>query len=294
MIRFFIFASVVCCSLSVCAAQEVGKLLPWLQLSDRVKMGMSVESLHEIYPFLQESMDGQDVVEGDLFFDKDRKIHKSEDIAFGIRENALTKFYWSSKERITAEAVNEIRGLLQKNFGIPKVGYKARLTRNGIAKITTEVYEGNSGGDVVVSLSSALRVTELAVIDLNAEGVSEKELYFSYEDQKKKLQSELVRLTGKEPEEEKPSECADVLASLNAEPSSDKNAMPRPHRNELHGNDPNDLRQQEIAHSSNEKNQSQEKITEPKKSTLPWIIAGILLMGIFLLLFKVIKGKSTS
>lgn len=294
MIRFFILPLVACCYLSVCTAQEIGKLLPWLQLSDRIKMGMSAESLHEIYPFLQEPMGGQDAVEGDLFFDKDRKIHKSEDIAFGIRGNSLTKFYWSSKERITAEAVNEIRSLLQKNFGSPKVGCTARLTRNGIAKITTEIYKESSRGNIVVSLSSALQVTELAVIDLKAEGVDEKELYFSYENQKLKLQSELARLTGKEPVEEKLSTYADILAYLNANPSSDKNAMPRPHRNEQHGNDLDDLRQQGITHSSTQENQSQEDATEPKKPSLPWIISGIVLLGILVLLFKTFKGKSTS
>lgn len=291
MIRYFLLISVVCCSLSVCAAQEIGKLLPWLQLSDHIKMGMSAESLHEIYPFLQDSVGGQDIVEGDLFFDQDRKIHQSEDVAFGIRGDLLTKFYWSSKERISPEAVNEIRVILQKNFGTPKVGYKARLTRNGIAKITTEVYEGGSGGDIVVSLSSALQATELAVIDLDAEGVSEKELYFSYEDQKKELQSELARLTGKAPEEEEPSECADVLASLISESSDDQNTRPRRHNNDLRENNPDDLRKQQTIHRPDQKGYSQENAGK-KKSNLPWVIAGVLLVGILALLFKTFKGKS--
>lgn len=38
----------------------------------------------------------------------------------------------------------------------------------------------------------------------------------------------------------------------------------------------------------------QEEATPEKKSSLPWIIAGVLLVGILALLFKVIKGKSTS
>lgn len=40
--------------------------------------------------------------------------------------------------------------------------------------------------------------------------------------------------------------------------------------------------------------ESQEKITEPKTSSLPWIIAGVLLVGILALLSKIFKGKSTS
>jgi len=38
----------------------------------------------------------------------------------------------------------------------------------------------------------------------------------------------------------------------------------------------------------------QKKSKSEKKSSLPWIVAGVLLVGILLLLFKVFKGKSTS
>ena len=39
---------------------------------------------------------------------------------------------------------------------------------------------------------------------------------------------------------------------------------------------------------------AEEKTPEPeKKSSLPWIIAGVLLVGILALLLKAFKGKST-
>ena len=45
---------------------------------------------------------------------------------------------------------------------------------------------------------------------------------------------------------------------------------------------------------SSEETLQKEAVLEKKPSNLPWIIAGLLLVGIFVLLFKVFKGKSAS
>ena len=54
-----------------------------------------------------------------------------------------------------------------------------------------------------------------------------------------------------------------------------------------------DRENQEGILRTNQKNQG-EVADEKKSSSFPWIIAGVLLLGVFVLLFKVFKGKSTS
>lgn len=73
-----------------------------------------------------------------------------------------------------------------------------------------------------------------------------------------------------------------------------KNEQGKERENRLRGNNPDNLRKQELSSRSDEKSQRQEVIAEPKKFNLPWIIAGVLLVGILVLLFKMFRGKSTS
>lgn len=187
---------------------------------------MREDVLRAIYPSLKpmsgiNAHGGAKTPSSEMYLDTERKILGSEDVAFGVKDGRLTKFYWSSSKRVSAPTIDEIRRSLKTNLGKSKVGYKARLTKDRIAKITTEVYSLESNKNLVVTLSSALGVTELEVINLTAENVSAEELYFSYERQKQRLQAELSSLTGKSPEEEPSSIIADVLAALiEIDPSS--------------------------------------------------------------------------
>ena len=67
-----------------------------------------------------------------------------------------------------------------------------------------------------------------------------------------------------------------------------------PKRRPRRANNRDNPQKLESSSRKNEKTQSEEEIVGPKKSSLPWIIAGVLLVGILLLLFKTFKGKSTS
>lgn len=65
-------------------------------------------------------------------------------------------------------------------------------------------------------------------------------------------------------------------------------------KNDLREINLDDRRNREPSSSSNEKSQNQREIADSKKSNLPSVIAGVLLVGILALLLKVFKGKSTS
>ena len=73
-----------------------------------------------------------------------------------------------------------------------------------------------------------------------------------------------------------------------------KNEQGKERENRLRGNNPDNLGKREISSRSDEKSQRQEEIAELKKSSLPWIIAGVLLVGILFLVLKTFKSKSTS
>ena len=68
----------------------------------------------------------------------------------------------------------------------------------------------------------------------------------------------------------------------------------RESRDSIRESDLDNRRNRELSSRSNGKSQNQGEIVESKKSSLPWIIAGVLIIGILLLLLNTFKGKPTS
>ena len=208
-----------------CRAQELNLLLPWIKLDKRVQIGMREDALKAVYPQLK-PMNGMNSStasapgKAEMYLDSERQILGSEDIAFGVRNGVVTKFYWSSGQRTAASFLQEARQGLRGSLGDPKVGYKARLTRERIAKVTTEVYSPGALKGIVITLSSALGTTEIEVINMAAEGVTAEEMYFSYDQQKQQLQKQLAGITGKSVGEEPASATNDDLATLDAAPTN--------------------------------------------------------------------------
>ncbi len=291
-----------CSFLTAARSQEIKRLVPWSNAPMQTEMGMAAQDLKTILPTISPLLgifdngdsDESEVVKNGMYAPDPDGIDYSEATVYGIGGGRVTQFYWSSKKMASVADVEKIRKKFSEMHGKPKVGYKARLTREGIAKIVTEVYSVN-GSNLVVSLSSALGSTEVAVIDTSDPKINLKELYFSYEKQKARLQNEMIRLTGKKPEEENSSECSDVLAALIAEPSNGQNTSSRRPNNDLRENNSDDLQKQQSAPHLSEEIQSQEEITESiEKSRLPQAIAGAVLVGILLLLFRRCKSKAAS
>jgi hypothetical protein len=106
--------------------------------------------------------------------------------------------------------VMSLRKKLYEMHGEPRAGFKARVTKDGIAKIATEVYTVADTG-LVISLSSALGSTEVAVLDTSDPNVDLDELYFSFEKQRERLRSDLLRLTKNTPKDESAADIRDVL-----------------------------------------------------------------------------------
>lgn len=77
--------------------------------------------------------------------------------------------------------------------------------------------------------------------------------------------------------------------------SDDGNGKKKNSRNQLRESNLDGRQNREYATRLKEKSELQsEKKESEKKSSLPWIIAAVLLLGILLLLLKIFKGKSTS
>jgi hypothetical protein len=211
---------------AACSAQELNVLFPWINLDKRVQLGMREDSLKAVYPQIK-PMDGMESStasmsgKAEMYLDADREILGSEDLAFGVRNGVVTKFYWSSDQKTGASFLKEARQTLRGILGEPRVGYKARLTRERIAKVTTEVYSTGGFKDVIITLSSALGTTEVEVINMAAEGVTAEEMYFSYEKQKQQIQKQLASITGKVVEDEQASATNDALAALEDAPTNE-------------------------------------------------------------------------
>ncbi len=209
-----------------CSAQELDVLFPWIKLDKRVRIGMREDALKALYPQLKpmndmDSSAASMASRAEMYLDAERKILGSEDVAFGVRNGVVTKFYWSSGQRTGASFLKEARQTLMGSLGEPRVGYKARLTRERIAKVTTEVYSPGSLKGVVIALSSALGTTEVEVIDMAAEGVTAEEVYFSFEKHRQQLQKQLAAITGKALEDEAASVTNDGLAALHEAPTNE-------------------------------------------------------------------------
>lgn len=228
MFRFLPFVICLSAFSCLCQAQDLHSLLPWIKLNERIQIGMKEEVLRAIYPALK-PMSGVDssargkAQPSEMYFDPEHQILGTEDVAFGVKNGVLTKFYWSSSARIDPSFVKQTRASLRSSLGEPRVGYKARLTKDQIAKVTTEVFSPSAFNNIVITLSSSLGTTEVEVINIAAEEVTAEEMYFSYEKQKQALQAQLAGLTGKAPEEAPADATNDLLA--NSDESSSNGAL---------------------------------------------------------------------
>lgn len=221
MIDKFVFAAVVWLLpfSSLCQAQSVRSLIPWAEFPQEVEIGMSVENLVAYVPGLAQMsqyMDAEPDPNDDgtfpdgLCYDRDNKTYLQESVFYWIRDGRLTQVFWSSKNKASLPDVEGFRKQFLKNHGDPRLGYRARVTIEGIAKVTTEVFTVKNT-DLVIALSSALGETEVAVLDTSDPEVDIEGLYFSFEERRQHLESELLRLSKEMPKDEPESEIHDTL-----------------------------------------------------------------------------------
>lgn len=211
-------------------AQEINTLVPWSFAPAGVKMGMSAQDLRTRLPHIKPllGMFDKDPT-GETESSKDGMYAARSDeggyneaMAYGVTGGRVTQVYWSSKTMASIEDVQSIRNQLSKVHGDARIGYKAKVTKDGIAKITTEVFTVKDT-DLTISLSSALGETEVAVLDTSEPQVDINELYFSFEKQRDRLRKELLRLTKEAPQEEPPSTTLDVLQEVIAADGKQEN-----------------------------------------------------------------------
>jgi hypothetical protein len=192
--------------------------VPWSNAPDQAEMGMSAQDLKTIIPkisplsgmFEGSFSDESGVIKDGMYASDSDENDYSETIVYGIGGSRVTQFYWASTKNAAFADVVDIRRQLSKMHGDSKVGYKARVTKDGIAKITTEVFTVNNT-DLVISLSSALGSTEIAILDTSDPKVDLDELYFTFEKQRERLRTDLLRLTKNTPKDESAAESLDVL-----------------------------------------------------------------------------------
>jgi hypothetical protein len=214
-------------------AQEIKSLVPWSYAPVGAKVGMPARDLKTMLPDIKPMLgifdgnqpdDSQTVKDG-MYTVRSSKAGDSEAMAYGINGGRVTQVYWSSKMLTALADVQGFRSKLSQMHGESRLGYKAKVTKDGIAKVTTEVFSVRGTG-IVISLSSSLGETEVAVLDTSDPQIDLKELYFSFEKQRDRLQQELLRLTKKAPKDETDADCLDVLreaiATQTMEPSGEQ------------------------------------------------------------------------
>jgi len=214
-------------------AQEIKTLVPWSFAPGGVQMGMSGQdlktSLPDIKPLLgmfdNDPPSESEAVKDGMYASRIGETGYNEAMAYGVNGGRVTQVYWSSKKMATIGDVRNIRKQLAKMHKESRLGYKAKVTKDGIAKITTEVFSVKDT-DIIISLSSALGETEIAVLDTSDPKVDPNELYFSFEKQRERLRTELLRLTKSMPKDETDADCLDVLreaiATQTKEPSGEQ------------------------------------------------------------------------
>jgi len=215
---FFAIASIFLLSNGI--SQEIKRLLPWSNAPEQAVMGMSSQELKLLLPDItplglqddNESDESGPLKDG-MYSPPTDGSDYSEAVIYGLSDGRVSQFYWSSERLASIADVAQLRNQLLKSHGDSKVGFKARVTKDGIAKITTEVFAVEDT-DLVISLSSALGVTELAILDTSDPKVDLNDLYFTFEKQRDRLREELLRLTKKAPEDESPSTTFDVLKEV--------------------------------------------------------------------------------
>lgn len=221
---FFALASLFL--LSNGSSQEIKSLLPWSNVPEQAVMGMSSRDLKTILPNITplgfqdgNEADQSEPLKDGMYSPPTDGGDYSEAVIYGLGGGRVSQFYWSSERLVSVEDVTKLRNQLFKSHGDSKVGFKARVTKDKIAKITTEVFTVEDT-DLVISLSSALGVTELAILDTSDPRVDLNDLYFTFEKQRDRLREELLRLTKRAPEDETPSTTLDVLKEVIAADSN--------------------------------------------------------------------------
>lgn len=225
--------------LSVGRSQEIKRLVPWSNAPDQAVMGMSASDLKTMLPTISPLLgmfDGNDpnaleVIKDGMYAPGTDSNDYSETVVYGIGGGRVTQFYWSSNKMASLDHVVNLRRKFSEMHGNPRVGFKARVTKDGIAKIVTEVYI-IADSALVISLSSALGATEVAILDTSDLKVDLNELYFSFEKQRERLQQELSRLTKNAPKDETENDRFDVLkeailAQANGSPEAHSNQDPK-------------------------------------------------------------------
>lgn len=280
-------------SLSHCRAQKLHEVLPWVSdLPKEIELGMQLESLLEKAPPLSSMADltGSESQEKEspdgMYFEGKSQRNAGESVLYGIKDGHLTQFYWSSTIDVSPGAVARIRSRLLEKYGTPRQGYKARLTKDGIGKITTEVYSVND--DKIVSLSSSLGETEIAVLDNSSSEVEIDELYFSYDKQKKRLQEQILRMTDKLPEEENPEDLKDVLAEVQSGTDQIRNKNFRP----VYPSKEQVSKQAEQGLSNSAQKASKQREKPRSSQWFYWILGVLLLVGAALVVRNSRKNSS--
>lgn len=202
------------------SSQEIKSLLPWSNVPEQAVMGMSSRDLKTILPNVtplglqdDNEADESEPLKDGMYSSPTVGGDYSEAVIYGLSSGRVSQFYWSSERLASVADVTKMRNQLLKSHGDSKVGFKARVTKDGIAKITTEVFTVEYT-DLVISLSSALGVTEMAILDTSDPRVDLNDLYFTFAKQRDRLREELLRLTKKAPEDEAPSTTLDVLKDV--------------------------------------------------------------------------------
>ncbi len=202
-------------------------------------MGMSAHDLKTMLPDIRPVLgmfdgaqsDDSETVKDGMYTSRSNEPGYSEAMAYGIKGGRVTQLYWSSKKMASHADVKGFRKHLSTMHGEPKLGYKTKVTKGGIAKITTEVFSVKDT-NLVISISSALGETEIAILDTNDPEIDLNELYFSFEKQRQRLQRDLLSLTKIAPNDEAESDCRDVLkeaivAQANGSPGEHSNQVPK-------------------------------------------------------------------
>ena len=200
-------------------AQTIEELFPWSEISRDINVGMSLSELLTSEEKLMKIGNAfgrssiPEINEDGLYISSTGldPREKREVVIYRIVNNNLRDIHWSKSN---GDRLQEIRETLIDAWGKPKIGYKARLTLDGIAKVTTEIFNVNQEEEVVISLSSALGETEVAFLDLREDKESVQSLFFSYQEQKEHIQARALKMTGESPEEKPTSLFEDNLADL--------------------------------------------------------------------------------
>jgi len=233
MNKFKIQSAFLCLAFSLAGqAQEIKTLVPWSYAPGGVQMGMSGQdlktSLPDIKPLLgmfdNDPPSESEAVKDGMYASRLGETGYNEAMAYGVNGGRVTQVYWSSKNMASIGDVRNIRKQLAKMHEESRLGYKAKVTKDGIAKITTEVFSVKNT-DIVISLSSALGETEIAVLDTSDPKVDPNELYFSFEKQRERLRTELSRLTKTMPKDEADADCLDVLKEAISDHETNANGV---------------------------------------------------------------------